>query len=182
VSIAVVLVWLLIIFVITGPLLRWPSRNGLDNNQNGDNSNNGEMILARLSRAMTELTALKAQNEELRSLLQNYLPIDVNSIDHLSSPLIVNSDINSNNNNKDNNNNINAIEVQKTSHFPSQEYELTRRRIVSNVNELWHFLRTKTNSTIMQFVNEIRHNLLYELGLDLLFSHSLQLLNIFYFV
>ncbi len=137
------------------------------------------MILARLSRAMTELTALKAQNEELRSLLQNYLPIDIISVDHSSSPLILNSDINSNNNNND----INGNEVQKSSHFPSQEYELTRRRIASNVNELWHFLRTKTNSTIMQFVNEIRHNLLYELGLDLLFSHSLQLLfNIFYFI
>ncbi len=141
------------------------------------------MILARLSRAMTELTALKAQNEELRSLLQNYLPIDINSMDHSSSPLIINSDINNNNNNNNNNNDFNVNEVQKLSHFPSQEYELTRRRIESNVNELWHFLRTKTNSTIMQFVNEIRHNLLYELGLDLLFSHSLQLFfNIFYFV
>jgi hypothetical protein len=140
------------------------------------------MILARLSRAMTELTALKAQNEELRSLLQNYLPIDINSVDHSSSPLIINSDINNNNNNNNNNNDFNVNEVQKLSHFPSQEYELTRRRIESNINELWHFLRTKTNSTIMQFVNEIRHNLLYELGLDLLFSHSLQLFfNIFYF-
>jgi len=150
--------------VITGPLLRWPSRSG-DNNPNGDNGNNGEMILARLSRAMTELTALKAQNEELRNLLQNYLPIDINSIDHSSSPLVKSDNIHNTNNIKANNNDN---DVQKSSNFPSQEYELTRRRIVSNVDELWHFLRTKTNATIMQFVNEIRHNLLYELGLNLI--------------
>lgn len=109
-----------------------------------DSSSNGEMILARLSRAMNELTALKAQNEELRSLLQNYLPIDLQPNDHklLSS------------------------EDRVLESSPSQEYETTRRRIEFNVNEMWLFLRANTNLSTMQFVNQIRHNLLYDLGIS----------------
>ncbi|XP_054159027.1 alpha-(1,6)-fucosyltransferase-like [Oppia nitens] len=138
--IAIVIVWLLVIFVITGPLIGW-SHNRDDGNV--DMNSNGEMILARLSRAMNELTALKAQNEELRSLLQNYLPIDLSVTSGQQSDAKSSS--------------------LKSSYFPSQEYELSRRRVEFNMNELWHFLRTKTNSSIMQFVNQIKHNMFYDL-------------------
>ena len=155
-SIAVVIVWLLIIFVITGPLIGW-SRHREDGNS-VDTGGNGEMILARLSRAMNELTALKAQNEELRSLLQNYLPIDVKPLDEKSS-LLSSTSANS--------------KSDKLSNTPSQEYELTRRRLETNVNELWHFLRTKTNSSVMKFVNEL--NIIY-------YMIWVRVLNFIYFI
>ena len=142
-----VIVWLLIIFVITGPFMSWP-RHREDGSGSVDANSNGEMILARLSRAMNELSALKAQNEELRTLLQNYLPIDLKPIDQKLSQTTT------------------SLQTKESNLFPTQEYELTRRRIEFNVNELWHFLRSKTNSSIMKFVNEIRQNVLYDLGLN----------------
>lgn len=129
------------------------SRNRDDSGQSIDASNNGEMILARLSRAMNELTALKAQNEELRLLLQNYLPIDLQPKEKgISSP---------------------SFETKELKSYPSQEYETTRRRLEFNVNELWSFLRAHTNTSTMQFVNQIRHNMLYDLGITARLIHIL---------
>ena len=143
-SSAVIIVWLLIIFVMTGPFMSW-SRNR-DDSTSIDTSSNGEMILARLSRAMNELTALKAQNEELRTLLQNYLPIDLQPSEHKLSIASTDKDLKS---------------------TPSQEYETTRRRIEFNVDEMWRFLMANTNSSTMKFVSQVRHNLLYDLGICL---------------
>src|SRR5882762_4965117 len=68
-----VLVWLLLIFAISGPFFKWSGRSTVEGNGN----ENAEMILARLSRANSELNTLKTQNEELRELLQSYLPAEV---------------------------------------------------------------------------------------------------------
>lgn len=126
--IAIVVVWLLILFIISGPLR---------NHSNNSNTSN-DIILARLSRANNELALLKAQNEELRMLIENYLPKD-----------------------------LKISEIQKDeSQYPSQDFELARRRISFNIDELWHYLRNTKNSSIIRFANEIRDNLLYDLGIQ----------------
>ncbi|RWS16742.1 hypothetical protein B4U79_03486 [Dinothrombium tinctorium] len=134
--IAVVLLWLLLILFIGGPLLR---RN--DSEYNVINGENAELILARLSRASSELGALKAQNEELRNLLQNYIPIEA-QIKKATNVL-----------NEDSQQSIEAL----------QTFEASRRRLAFNINELWHHLRTRLNSSQMSAINEHRNNLLFEI-------------------
>lgn len=139
--IAVLLVWLLVIFFITGPIFKWPGKDE-------SHGENGEMILARLSRATSELNSLKAQNEELRNLLQNYLPAEFNA--------------------KLQGNNLKDISKQigqeEFCNVPSQEVEDARRRIIQNLNELWYYLRTRTNSSFMEFINQQKHNMNFDLG------------------
>lgn len=141
--IAAVLVWLLLIFFIGGPLFR---RGDAD--YGGITGENGEMILARLSRATSELNTLKTQNEELRKLLENLLPIKslATKINQASKTLQTSSD------------------VPSLSNFPSRSYEQTRRKLRSDSNELWHYLRKKLNGSHLEFVRQHRHNMLYNLG------------------
>lgn len=140
--IAAVLVWLLLIFFIGGPLFR----KG-DSDYNGISGENGEMILARLSRATSELNTLKTQNEELRKLLENLLPIKslAGKINQASKTL-------------------DASETAVSSNFPSMGYEQTRRKLRSDTNELWHFLRKRLNGSQLEFVRQHRHNALFNLG------------------
>ncbi|RWS22711.1 hypothetical protein B4U80_00085 [Leptotrombidium deliense] len=137
--IAVVLVWLLLILFIGGPLLR---RN--DSDYSAINGENAELILARLSRATSELSALKAQNEELRNLLQNYIPLEV-QIKKATNVL------------NDESHGTQSIETLK-------QFEETRRKLSFNVNELWHYLRTHFNSSVMNTITEHRNNLLYDIN------------------
>ncbi|XP_053212595.1 alpha-(1,6)-fucosyltransferase-like [Panonychus citri] len=180
VLVGVVFVWLLLIFFIGGPLLK---------RTEGDysliNSENGELILARLSRATSELDSLKAQNEELRNLLQNYIPLDfqLNKASDLLKdsngpspqlPLVAEAQ----------NQNLQSplssalvpslsssspSSVPLSSPFssvPNLKYEQARRRLSFSYNELAFFLNNqfKHNTTLLKFVNEHRASFMYDLG------------------
>ncbi|CAG2101298.1 unnamed protein product [Medioppia subpectinata] len=123
----------------------------LDSDINADTDSDGHVILGQLSRAISELSVIKLQNLELRALLQKYVSIDLNAdneITHSSESSKLS---------------------EKWPQFPSQKYELTRRWIGTNVNQLWHYLRSTTNlsSATMSVVNKISEHLLYDLDKEL---------------
>ena len=140
--IAVLFVWLLLIFFIGGPIFRRS-----DPDFNGIGGENGEMILARLSRANSELGALKAQNEELRKMLKNLVPFKTlaNKINHAAHVLEERSD------------DVHSSE-------PTFEHEHTRKKLQTNTNEMWHFLRKQLNGSQLAFVRQHRHNTLHDIG------------------
>lgn len=140
----VVLFFLLFVLIFPGTFFGSQSKDY----ENVDTS--GEMILARLSRAMAELNALKAQNEELRSLIQNYIPMDFKSHDQLS---------------RSSNIRETAIFSTQGDSGPEAELELTRRRLNTGINELWNYLRLNSNSsTVLSYVGVLKNSLLYDLG------------------
>lgn len=110
----------------------------------------GEMILARLSRAMAELSALKTQNEELRVLIKSYIPFDPNA------------------NKLTNHNNIpiNEDKSQAVSQPTdlNKEFELTRRKLARDVKELWNYVSKSLNADQNGFVKELKNSLLYDIG------------------
>lgn len=141
--IAVLLVWLLLIFFIGGPIFR-----RTDPDYNGIGGENGEMILARLSRANSELNSLRSQNEELRKMLENLVPFKTlaNKISHATQVL------------------EDRIDGSLASE-PNDQYEKVRRRLRFNTDELWHLLRKKLNGSQLDFLHQIRHSSLYDLGM-----------------
>lgn len=151
--IAVVLVWLLLILFIGGPIFR----RG-DSDYNSINGENGEMILARLSRATSELGSLKSQNEELRKLLDNLLPFKTlaskinQATDVLAKDLDIPVAIS------------HGVVTHTNANVPTMDYEKTRRKLVTDTNEMWNFLRRHLNSTQLEFVRQHRHNTLFNLG------------------
>lgn len=147
--IAVVLVWLLIILFIGGPIFR----RG-DSDYNGLTGENGEMILARLSRATSELNTLKSQNEELRKLLDSLLPFK-----NLASKINQASGV------------LEKETVAEANGLgPTMAFEKTRRKLTTNTNELWHFLRTRLNGSQLEFVRQHRYNMLFDIGWCVSFS------------
>ena len=132
----VVVLWLLLILYISEPLFRRSDHtNGQDKT---------DLILARLSRATSELEILRTQNQELRSIVQNYASSSGYSKDNFH------------------------IDASVGLHFtvPDEQYELNRRRLRSNLNELRFFLRNSLalNSTVMSFIHQHYANYLYDLG------------------
>lgn len=173
VLVGVVLVWLLLIFFIGGPLLK---------RTEGDysliNSENGELILARLSRASSELDSLRAQNEELRNLLQNYIPLglQLNKASDLlkdgglpgeanlpipASPVSALAPLSSSPSSSSS-----SISLNLFASVPNLKYEQARRRVSYSYNELWFFLNDhfKHNVSLLKFVNEHRASFMYDLG------------------
>ncbi|XP_074596036.1 alpha-(1,6)-fucosyltransferase 8 [Brevipalpus obovatus] len=140
----VVVVWIILILYISQPLLRHS-----DHDYEQDKT---ELILARLSRATSELEILRTQNQELKSIVQNYVS---------SSTLSKNSD------NNDNFHHASSIIGGGLHRFngPDKQYELTRRRLGFNLNELRFFLRNSLslNSTVVNFINQHYANYLYDL-------------------
>ncbi|CAG2102887.1 unnamed protein product [Medioppia subpectinata] len=47
--------------------------------------------------------------------------------------------------------------------FPGTPFETSLRRVRQNVDEIWHYLRTKMDKKSMGFVNDLRYNMFYEL-------------------
>lgn len=137
--ILVVILWILLLILYTSPF----NRSSSDENNNPTPIDNQEMILARLSRASSELKWLKKQNEELRTLLDHLIPLKGSPMGHNPLP----------------------NDGQQSSNCePSVEFESTRRRLTYDLNELWYYLRTKVNNSMIGFINEHRHNMLHNLG------------------
>ncbi|KAI1301497.1 Aryl hydrocarbon receptor nuclear translocator -like protein [Halotydeus destructor] len=139
--IAVLLVWLLVVLFIYGPILR-----GAEFDNTLTTGENAEMILARLSRASSELSSLKAQNEELKKMLENLVPFRTlaNKVNQASHVL--------------------EHDFSATSgSAPLISYEQTRRKLKSNVDEMWHYLRNQLKGPQLDFVTQLRYNLQYDL-------------------
>ena len=125
---------------------------GLQSKEYENVDTSGEMILARLSRAMAELTALKSQNEELRILIQNYIPLDLKP----SMNVFPKDEIE---------NNLNSFSQESFS-IPNKDFELSRRSLNNGINELWNYVHSNSNSSLdLLFVKELKNNLLYDLGM-----------------
>lgn len=136
----VIILWVLLLILYTAPFNRSPA-NGDDGVQTPIDGQ--EMILARLSRASSELKWLKKQNEELRALLDHLIPLKGSPMGRNPLPNVAGG---------------------QSSCDPSIEFETTRRRLTYDMNELWFYLRTKVNSSMSGFINEHRHNMLHNLG------------------
>ena len=150
------LLFFLFLLLFNGPLFGgggWQAAKEVE-----DVDTSGEIILARLSRAMAELSALKAQNEELRGLIQNYIPLESlqSSLDARKSQ-------------------INSKEGQKlksgskeggtsSSATPDAQFELARRKLKKDIGELWNFLKHNTNHSTAAFAQELKNSLLFDLG------------------
>lgn len=141
--ILVVVLWLLLFLVYNLPGLK-PGNGG--NDETGPPIDNQEMILARLSRASSELKWLKKQNEDLRTLLNQLIPLKGSPMGH--NPFV--SD---------------GLSGTGDSCTPSVSFESTRRRLTYDLNELWFYLRTKVNHSMIEFINQHRHNMLHNLGI-----------------
>ncbi|KAL3226312.1 hypothetical protein MRX96_025212 [Rhipicephalus microplus] len=102
----VLVMWLLVVLMISGPLFH--------------SGEPDEQVLARLTRAVSELETLKQQNEELRSLLNAIKePSRKEEAKELKQPVV----------------------QQTRCGEPSQEYEVRRRRVADGVQELWFYAR-----------------------------------------
>ena len=132
------LVWFAILVYLLGPL--WKS------------SENEEMMSRQLVEANGELVRLSAENIEQRKLLKNMQ----DKLDKHQSHHANNNDDNDNDPMVDNA--LEKIENDKTKHEfsqvnskgmsppanePSKEYELNRRKIFRDLNELWWYVRGK---------------------------------------
>ena len=137
--ILVIILWALLIFLWTSSI----NRSSGDENSTLSPIDNQEMIMARLSRASSELKWLKKQNEELRTLLNHLIPLKGSPMGHNPLP-------------KD--------DSDQPSCTPSSEFESTRRRLTYDLNELWYYLRNRVNHSMIEFINEHRHNMLHNLG------------------
>lgn len=153
--VAVIIVWILLIFFIGGPIFR----RSTDSDLTGSNGETGtELILARLSRASSELKSLRAQNEELRKIIDHLIPLksSSSSSSHLkSSP--------SDDHQLDHHETLSSSDHVLHSTVPNHSYEDSRRRLYSNINEEWFYLRKRLNVTDLKFLTQLRHNLLYDL-------------------
>lgn len=123
----------------------------------------GEMILARLNRAMAELSALKSQNDELHALIQNFVPFEARqNVDSIfKQPKITSqhgpTTLNTNG---------------KTDEFPDEQFESSRRKLKMDVNELWHYLRENLNESKLEFAEDLKNSLQYDIRKFINFLNS----------
>lgn len=154
----VVIIWIVLILYLSGPLLRISSHDF-----GKINGETGESILARLSRATNELDNLRSQNQELKNLLLSYLPAEpIRTANSHVSPdqAYFAGDL--------------WNKIKSHASVPDREYELSRRRLSVNLNELWFFLQSlHLNSSIYNFINQHRASYLYDLGRYILIIHMM---------
>lgn len=134
---------LFLIILITNEPFGW-KHSDTENNVIDSSS---EIILARLSRAMLELNSLKSQNEELRNLIQSFLP---SSDDETGETVFTNI--------QDNEHKL------KHKFELDYQYEFSRRKLISDVNELWNYIRRNGKPENKNFIKELKNSLLYDLG------------------
>ena len=123
-----------------------------------------EIIVARLSRALSELNSLKAQNEELRDLLGQYMPNSfiANNIYMKAPPL--NSEKDSQQSQQISSPYLSHNTEKNAFKEPSLEYELAHRKLQNDINEFWYMVRNNYNSTSGVIVKQLRDSLLFDLG------------------
>ena len=97
-----------------------------------------DSILVRLGEASAELKVLRSQNEELRNMIESLIPVK-----RLASSLPASSESNSS---------------------PSFKHETSLRKAMTDVDELWNYLRRNITPSQLQFVSEIRQSILYDLS------------------
>ncbi|KAL1415884.1 hypothetical protein MTO96_028483 [Rhipicephalus appendiculatus] len=118
----VLVMWLLVVLMISGPLFH--------------SGEPDEQVLARLTRAVSELETLKQQNEELRSLLNAIKePSRKEEAKELKEPK-------------------EPVIQQTGCGEPSQEYEVRRRRAADGVQELWFYARAQLKKLLPNLKQE----------------------------
>lgn len=148
------LLFFLLLIIFNGPFFGgWQTAREFE-----DVDTSGEIILARLSRAMAELSALKAQNEELRGLIQNYIPLESlqSSLAAVEKSKQVKQNIGKDNNLKSN--------ISSGAAPPDAQFELARRKLKKDIGELWNFVKHNSNRSTALFAQELKSSLLYDLG------------------
>ena len=139
------LVWFGILIYLLGPLWKF--------------SENEELLSRQLVQANGELVRLGTENNELRDLLKKVQEKLVN--DKINNRDSDNEVPNSHQIDKkdwpkhDNGNNELSQVVAKVINGPSKEYELTRRKLSRDVNELWWFIRAKLESGLKSNTKEL---------------------------
>uniref|UniRef100_A0A646QIG9 Alpha-(1,6)-fucosyltransferase n=1 Tax=Hemiscolopendra marginata TaxID=943146 RepID=A0A646QIG9_9MYRI len=116
-------VWLVVIFLMTGPLLH--------------SSEGDEHITRRLTKAMNDLELLKRQNDELRSLLSDFKIVSDDSekskdqlLHKLQQKL-----------NKANHSVEKKLpSITDKSCDPTKEFEVLRRKVITDITEMWYFM------------------------------------------
>ena len=132
------LIWFGVLLYLLGPL--WKI------------SENEELLSRRLVEANGELVRLGTENNELRDLLkkvQEQLQKDKKPDSDSDNKDILNSKILDTNGNKINEgkNELSQV-VAKVIDGPTKEYELTRRKLYRDINELWWYIRGKLESSL----------------------------------
>lgn len=117
----------------------------------------GEMILARLNRAMAELAALKAQNDELHALIQNFVPFEAR---HDMDSFLKQSKIPSPKETAA----LNSNDKLNADDFLDEQFESSRRKLKSDVNELWYYLRENLNESKLEFAEDLKNSLQYDIS------------------
>uniref|UniRef100_A0A131YZ78 Alpha-(1,6)-fucosyltransferase n=1 Tax=Rhipicephalus appendiculatus TaxID=34631 RepID=A0A131YZ78_RHIAP len=118
----VLVMWLLVVLMISGPLFH--------------SGEPDEQVLARLTRAVSELETLKQQNEELRSLLNAIK--EPSRKEEAKEPKEPKEPV-----------------IQQTGcGEPSQEYEVRRRRAADGVQELWFYARAQLKKLLPNLKQE----------------------------
>jgi glycoprotein 6-alpha-L-fucosyltransferase len=119
------------------------------------NTNEYEMqfnqLNSRLSAANQQIDVLMQQNRQLVKHLQEF-----RKLKKKKEELIIYTKFNEM---KEESNRL----LENTN--PGTEYEQSRRRLRQDVNDLWHYLRKKLDSSSMGFVNELRYNMLIDFDL-----------------
>ena len=139
------LVWFGILIYLLGPLWKF--------------SENEELLSRQLVQANGELVRLGTENNELRDLLKKVQEKLVN--DKINNRDSDNEVPNSHQIDKndwpkhENGNNELSQVVAKVINGPSKEYELTRRKLSRDVNELWWFIRAKLESGLKSNTKEL---------------------------
>ena len=140
------LIWFGVLLYLLGPL--WKINE------------NEELLSRQLVQANGELVRLGTENNELRDLLKKVQEKLENDKRFRDSENEI-SDSNVGNDKFKRNGNIELTEeVSKIVNGPSKEYELTRRTLFRDINELWWFIRSnlesglKNNNELIQHLNK----------------------------
>lgn len=152
-------VWLVVIFLMTGPLLQSTATDG--------------EVSRRLTKAMNELELLKRQNDELRTLLADFKVVS-DDADKSKDQLLVELQDKLNKANvllhrPDSSHPVSATGPSLNLCEPSTEFEVTRRSIITGVTEMWYYLGhelKKLKSVFQDDPNKTKVQKIMDMGAD----------------
>lgn len=140
------LVWFGVLLYLLGPL--WKI------------SENEELLSRQLVEANGELVRLGTENNELRDVLkkvQEQLQNDKKPLSDSDNDIFNSKNLDTNGNKiKEGKNDLSQV-VAKVIDGPTKEYEVARRRIYRDLNELWWYIRGKLETSLKTSNKELKH-------------------------